>query len=163
MQGNFLGVVVISVIVEDTRNRPEKNKHIRDQLEKLGYKVDRCKLYCGDYTWATNQSICVDTKANMGEIESNLVHDHVRFREECIRAKEAGIQLVILIQDQKIKSVSDVFAWYNPRKRFSPKAVSGRQLGKMMISMEQKYGVKFDFCTKNEVGKRILTLLGGNT
>ena len=163
MQGNFLGVVVISVIVEDTRNRPEKNKHIRDQLEKLGYTVDRCKLYCGDYTWATNQSICVDTKANMGEIESNLVHDHERFREECIRAKDAGIQLYMLIQDQKIKSVSDVFGWYNPRKRFSPKAVSGRQLGKMMISMEQKYGVKFDFCTKNEVGQRILTLLGGNT
>ena len=156
-------MVVISVIVEDTRNRPEKNKHIRDQLEKLGYKVDRCKLYCGDYTWATNQSICVDTKANMGEIESNLVHDHERFREECIRAKDAGIQLYMLIQDQKIKSVSDVFGWYNPRKRFSPKAVSGRQLGKMMISMEQKYGVKFEFCTKNEVGQRILTLLGGNT
>ena len=151
------------MIVEDTRNRPEKNKHIRDQLEKLGYKVDRCKLYCGDYTWATNQSICVDTKANMGEIESNLVHDHERFREECIRAKDAGIQLYMLIQDQKIKSVSDVFGWYNPRKRFSPKAVSGRQLGKMMISMEQKYGVKFDFCTKNEVGQRILMLLGGNT
>ena len=156
-------MIVISVIVEDTRNRPDKNKHIRDQLEQLGYKVDRCKLYAGDYTWATNQSICVDTKANMGEIESNLVHDHERFREECIRAKDAGIQLYMLIQDQKIKSVSDVFGWYNPRKRFSPKAVSGRQLGKMMISMEQKYGVKFDFCTKNEVGQRILTLLGGNT
>ena len=156
-------MVVISVIVEDTRNRPEKNKHIREQLEKLGYKVYRCKLYCGDYTWATNQSICVDTKANMGEIESNLVHDHERFREECLRAKEAGIQLIILTQDTKIRSIGDVFAWYNPRKRFSPKAVSGRQLGKMMISMEQKYGVKFDFCTKNEVGKRILTLLGGNT
>lgn len=163
MQGNFLGVVVISVIVEDTRNRPEKNKHIRYQLEKLGYKVDRCKLYCGDYTWATNQSICVDTKANMGEIESNLVHDHERFREECVRAKEAGIQLIILTQDTKIRSIGDVFAWYNPRIRYSPKAVTGRQLGKMMISMEQKYGVKFDFCTKNEVGKRILTLLGGNT
>lgn len=149
------------IILEDSRQKPEKNKHIRDQLEKLGYKVDRCKLYCGDYAWATNQSICVDTKANMGEIESNLVHDHVRFREECIRAKEAGIQLVILIQDQKIKTVSDVFGWCNPRKRFSPKAVSGRQLGKMMISMLNKYGVKFEFCKKEEVGKQIVELLGG--
>ena len=149
------------IILEDSRQKPEKNKHIREQLEKLGYKVDRCKLYCGDYSWATNQRICVDTKANMGEIESNLVHDHERFRDECIRAKEAGIQLYILIQDQKIKSVSDVFGWYNPRKRFSPKAVSGRQLGKMMISMEQKYGVKFEFCIKNEVGQRIVQLLGG--
>ena len=149
------------IILEDSRQKPEKNKHIRDQLEQLGYKVDRCKLYAGDYTWSTNQSICVDTKANMGEIESNLVHDHERFREECIRAKEAGIFLVVLIQDQKIKSVGDVFGWYNPRKRFSQKAVSGRQLGKMMISMEQKYGVKFDFCKKENVGQRIAELLGG--
>lgn len=149
------------VIIEDSRQKPEKNKHIRDQLEQLGYKVDRCKLYVGDYTWSTNQSICVDTKANMGEIESNLVHDHERFREECIRAKEAGIQLIILIQDQKIKGVSDVFPWYNPRKRFSPKAVSGRQLGKMMMSMEKKYGIRFDFCKKDEVGQRIVELLGG--
>lgn len=149
------------IILCDTRQKKDKNRYIDEQLEHLGYKVDRCKLYTGDYTWATNQSICVDTKANMGEIESNLIQDHERFREECVRAKEAGIRLVILIQDQKIKSVSDVFGWYNPRKRFSPKAVSGRQLGKMMVSMEQKYGVKFEFCTKNEVGQRIVELLGG--
>lgn len=149
------------IVLEDSRQKLEKNKHIREQLEHLGYKVDRCKLYTGDYTWATNQSICVDTKANMGEIESNLIQDHERFREECIRAKEAGIQLVVLIQDQKIKSVTDVFGWYNPRKRFSPKAVSGRQLAKMMISMKSKYAVKFEFCTKNEVGQRIIELLGG--
>lgn len=149
------------IILEDSRQKPEKNKHIRDQLEQLGYKVDRCKLYVGDYTWATNQSVCVDTKAHMGEIESNLVHDHERFREECIRAKEAGVQLIILIQDTKIKSVSDVYPWYNPRKRFSPKAVSGRQLGKIMVSMENKYGVRFDFCKKDEVGQRIVELLGG--
>lgn len=149
------------VILEDTRQKPEKNEHIRKQLTDFGYDVKRCRLYCGDYSWATNQSICVDTKASMGEIESNLIHDHERFREECIRAKDAGIQLIILVQDQKIKSVSDVFPWYNPRKRFSPKAVSGRQLGKMMMSMEKKYGVKFQFCKKDEVGKRIVELLGG--
>lgn len=149
------------ILLEDTRNKPEKNKHIRQQLEELGYKVDRCKIYCGDYTWSTNQSICVDTKKDMNEIESNLIHDHQRFKDECIRAKEAGIQLIILIQDQKIKSVSDVFGWYNPRKRFSQKAVSGRQLGKMMVSMEQKYGVNFQFCKKDEIGNKIIELLGG--
>ena len=149
------------VILEDTRQKPEKNAHIREQLMSLGYKVNRCRLYCGDYTWATNQSVCVDTKANIGEIESNLVHDHERFREECVRAKEAGISLIILVQDQKIKTLGDVFSWYNPRKRFSPKAVSGRQLGKIMVSMENKYGVNFQFCKKDEIGRRIVELLGG--
>lgn len=152
------------IVLEDSRQKPEKNKHIREQLEQLGYKVDRCKLYTGDYTWATNQSICVDTKANMGEIESNLIHDHERFRDECIRAKEADIQLIILIQDNWITKVTDVFSWSNPRMfytRGKVKPVNGRTLGKIMMSMEKKYGVKFEFCTKNEVGKRIVELLGG--
>lgn len=149
------------VIFEDTRNKPEKNKHIREQLEELGYKVERTKIYCGDYTFPTNQSVCVDTKKDMNEIESNLIHDHERFKAECIRAKEAGIKLVILIQDPKLKQMSDVFGWYNIRKKWSPKATSGRTLGKIMYSMKEKYGVDFQFTTKQNCGKRILELLGG--
>lgn len=148
-------------IICDTRQKPDKTNYITEQIESIGYRVFRSKLFVGDYQFADAGNIVVDTKQNINEIENNLVGSHERFREECIRAKEAGIQLIILIQDQKIKSVSDVFGWYNPRKRFSPKAVSGRQLGKMMVSMEQKYGVKFEFCTKNEVGQRIVKLLGG--
>lgn len=148
------------VIFEDTRNKPEKNKHIREQLEELGYKVERTKIYCGDYTFPTNQSVCVDTKKDMNEIESNLIHDHERFKAECIRAKEAGIKLVILIQDPKLKQMSDVFGWYNIRKKWSPKATSGRTLGKIMYSMKEKYGVDFQFTTKQNCGKRILELLG---
>lgn len=149
------------VILEDTRQKPEKNEHIRKQLTDFGYDIKRCRLYCGDYSWATNQSICVDTKASMGEIESNLIHDHERFREECIRAKEAGIKLIILIQDSKLKQMGDVFSWYNIRKKWSPKAASGKTIGKIMNSMKEKYGVDFQFSTKQEVGKRIVELLGG--
>jgi ERCC4-type nuclease len=149
------------IILEDTRNKPEKNAHIRQQLEELGYKVERTKIYCGDYTFPTNQSICVDTKKDMNEIESNLIHDHERFKAECIRAKEAGIKLVILIQDPKLKVLGDVFSWFNVRSKWSKKAASGRQLAKMMYTMQERYGVKFEFCTKATVGKRIVELLGG--
>lgn len=148
------------IIFEDTRNKPEKNAHIRRQLEELGYKVERTKIYCGDYTFPTNQSICVDTKKDMNEIESNLIHDHERFKAECIRAKEAGIKLVILIQDPKLKVLGDVFSWFNVRSKWSKKAVSGKQLAKMMYTMQDRYGVKFEFCTKGTVGKRIIELLG---
>jgi hypothetical protein len=149
------------IIFEDTRNKPEKNKHIREQLESLGYKVERTKIYCGDYTLPTNQSICVDTKKDMHEVESNLVHDHERFKNECIRAKEAGINLVILIQDPKLKQLSDVFGWYNIRKKWSPKAVNGVQLAKMMYTMTNKYGVNWRFTTPEDCGKTIVGLLGG--
>lgn len=149
------------VIFEDTRNKPEKNAHIRTQLESLGYEVKRTKIYCGDYTFPTNQSICIDTKKNMNEIESNLIHDHERFKAECIRATEAGIKLIILIQDEKITQLSDVFGWYNPRLRYSKKATTGRTIGKMMYTMRDRYGVTWEFCTKSKCGEKIIELLKG--
>lgn len=147
--------------MEDTRNKPDKNKHIRSQLESLGYKVERTKIYCGDYTFPTNQSICVDTKKDMAEVEGNLIHDHERFKAECIRAREAGINLIILIQDPKLKQLSDVFGWFNVRSKWSPKAASGKQLAKMMYTMKERYGVQWEFTTKQNCGKRIVELLGG--
>ena len=152
----------MQVILEDTRNKPDKNKHIREQLERLGYKVERSKIYCGDYTWAINQQICIDTKKNMGEVESNLIHDHERFKAECIRAKEAGIKLVILIQDPKLTELNDVYGWFNIRRKWSPKAATGRQLAKIMFTMSKKYDVEWRFCKKADCGKTIVELLGGN-
>lgn len=148
------------IILEDTRNKPQKSIHIREQLMELGYEVKRTKIYCGDYTLPTNQSICVDTKKDMNEVESNLIHDHKRFKEECLRAKEAGIKLIILIQDPKIKFLNEVYGWYNIRKKWSPKAVSGKQLVKIMKTMSEKYDVEWQFTTKEKCGERIVKLLG---
>lgn len=149
------------VIIEDTRNKPEKNKHIRDQLEKLGYKVVRSKLYCGDYSWATDQKICIDTKQDLQEVCGNVTQQHERFRAECERAKEAGIQLVILVQEPSVKVLSDVCSWFNWRTKKNPKALSGKQLYRIMCTMQERYGVVWLFCKKEEVGKRIVELLGG--
>lgn len=151
----------MTTVFEDTRNKPNKNEYIKNQLEKEGVSVVRTKLYVGDYTFSDNQSICIDTKAGMGEIESNLVHDHERFKSECVRAKEAGISLIILICDDKINDISQVFSWRNPRRIYSKQATTGRTLGKIMYSMREKYGVSFEFATKEQMGKRILELLGG--
>jgi hypothetical protein len=150
-----------NIIIEDTRNKPDKNKHIRDQLEKLGYKVVRSKLYCGDYSWATEQKICIDTKQDLQEVCGNVTQQHERFRSECERAKEAGIQLVILVQEPGINILSDVCGWYNWRKKKNPKALSGKQLYKILATMTERYGVAWVFCTKTNVGKRIVELLKG--
>ena len=150
------------IIQEDTRQKPDKNKHIREQLDALGYEVRRFGgMAVGDYQILGKGDIVVDTKKDMNEIESNLIHDHERFRNECVLAQEAGIKLIILIQDSKLKQMSDVFGWYNIRKKWSPKAASGKQLAKIMYSMKQKYGVDFQFCKRDEIGKRIVKLLGG--
>jgi hypothetical protein len=103
----------------------------------------------------------VDTKKDMNEVESNLIHDHERFKAECIRARDAGIKLVILIQDPKLTQLSDVFGWFNIRSKWSKKAASGKQLAKMMYTMNSRYGVSWEFTTKQNCGKRIIELLGG--
>lgn len=149
------------IIFEDTRNKPEKNAHIRLQLERLGYRVERTKLYCGDYTLPTNQKICIDTKQDLQEVCGNLTQQHERFQAECVRAQEAGIKLVILIQEQNIKQLSEVPSWYNWRLKKNPRALNGVKLFKIMLTMSQKYGVVWEFTTKQECGKRIVELLGG--
>lgn len=146
-------------IIEDTRNKPEKNFGIRCQLEELGYKVVRSKVYVGDYVFADNGKIAIDTKQNLQEVVGNVTSQHKRFRAECERAQEAGIKLIILIAEPKITCLADVFGWWNPRLLYSKKATTGRQLGKILYSMKEKYDVDFQFCRSDEIGKRIIELL----
>lgn len=149
------------MILCDTRQKPSKNAHISKQLEALGYTVERTKLYCGDYTLPTNQSVCIDTKQDLQEVVGNVTKQHDRFKRECERAKAAGIQLVILVQDPKIKDLAGVFGWYNPRLRVSKVATKGRTLAKIMYAMRDKYGVQWEFATKDKIGERIVELLQG--
>lgn len=149
------------IILEDSRQKPEKNKHIKSQLEALGYTVVRNKLLVGDYAWPTDQHICVDTKVGLQEVASNLTQDHERFKRECILAKECGIQLVVLVQEPNIKDLSAVLGWWNPRLRYSKKAITGNKLGKIMYVMRDKYGVQWEFTTKEHCGESIVKLLGG--
>ena len=46
------------------------------------------------------------------------------------------------------------------RLKINPKAMTGEQLYKIMKTQEEKYGVKYLFCDKEETGKLILELLG---
>ena len=150
------------VIIEDSRQKPDKNAHIRAQLEALGYTVVRNKLYVGDYTWTTDQRICVDTKADLQEVCGNVTQQHERFRAECERAREAGIQLIILVQDPSIKTLDGVCGWFNWRRKKNPKATSGKTLYGIMCEMTERYGVKWEFTTRGNCGKRIVELLMGN-
>ena len=151
------------VIVEDTRQKPDKTGYIHEQLENLGHKVVRSKMLVGDYMIANDGKVAVDTKQDLQEVVNNVIHQHERFRNECMLAQEAGIQLIILVTEPKITCLADVFGWFNPRLRYNKKATTGRTLGKILYSMQHKYDVRFEFCTKDNVGERIVELLGGQT
>ena len=155
------------LILEDTRQQAKKHESKHKWFAENGVKVERCRLYVGDYTLPTDQSICIDTKADLQELCGNVCQQHERFRAELVRAQEAGIQLVILCEHGgDIKSLEDVYFWQNPRRRTSPGAISGQRLFKILNTMQEKYGVRFEFCDKRQTGRRIVEILtddkGGN-
>jgi hypothetical protein len=148
------------LILEDTRQQARKHETKHKWFAENGIKVERCRLYVGDYTLPTNQSICIDTKRDLQELAQDVCQQHERFRAELVRAQEAGIHLIVLCEHGGgIKSLEDVYFWVNPRRQYSPGAISGQRLFKILNTMQEKYGVRFEFCDKRQTGRRIVEIL----
>ncbi len=111
-------MIKIKTIIEDTRQQIGKHKKTNEQLEKLGVKLIRSKLPCGDYANMLNMSIIIDSKKDLQECVNNICgKSHERFRRECQLAKENGIKLIILIEHGgNIKDLESVVGWSNPRQ-----------------------------------------------
>ena len=144
------------IIVEDTRNQVGKHKRLNEEFEELGIQVIRSKLYVGDYARLDNQTVAIDTKKNWLEVAGNVTKQHLRFRAECQRAKEANIRLIILVEE-------DVSAknWKSPvnRRKKPITMVSGIRLQKIIDTMAEKYGVEFMRCDKQDTASIIINLL----
>lgn len=155
------------ILLEDSRNKIGKHKNINAYLESVGVRVIRTKLLCGDYTLPANQSVCIDSKADMVETSMDLFADHARFRRECQLAKDCGIHLVVLIEDNTVANWDELLKWVNPQPNRSALTPNGERCYKVMKAMEYSYGVEFQFCNKKDTGKRILQILtegkDGNT
>lgn len=155
------------VIVEDSRNQIGKHKNINAYLESVGVRVLRSKMIVGDYTLPADQRICIDTKKDMIEVSQNIFQDHKRFKAECQLAKDCGIHLVVLIEDNTVANWDELLKWTNPQPNRSALTPNGERCYKVMKAMEYSYGVEFQFCKKNDTGKRILQILtegkDGNT
>jgi len=146
-------------ILTDTRQKVGKHEIKEKWFEEHGIKTVRTKIPFGDY--ALPPAISVDTKACMEEIASNIGSDHHRFKRECIAARDAGCQLIILVEnDDGIRSVNEVHKWINPEVIYHPKAITGERLQKAMLTMSERYGVRFEFCEPEESAERIIELLG---
>lgn len=146
----------------DSREKARAITKILAEFDEQGVKHYISKLWVGDYMSLDNPRLIVDRKQNLGEVVSNVTQGHTRFRNELVRAKEAGIKLVILVEHSSlIKSIDDVEGWSNPRAVASPSAMTGKTLAKVMRTLESKYGCEFRFCVKQATGRKILEILGG--
>lgn len=144
----------------DSREKKSELKRIQNQFDHLGVHYFVSKLYVGDYMSLDNPRKVIDRKKDLGELCSNVTQQHERFRAELVRAKENGIQVIILCEHGgNIRQLEDVFFWENPRRRHSPKATSGAQLFRSLCTMRDRYGVQFAFCDKRQTGREIVRLL----
>lgn len=149
------------VLYEDTRQQTGKHRNIHAYCDKTGIRIIRQALNVGDYQIAGKGDISVDTKQGVIELAGNIFQEHERFRAECLRAKECGIQLIILIEEALPGGRLD--RWRSPvgrdglpLTRFDPAT-----LRKAMITMQTEYGVKFRFCDGRSTGRMLIEYLEG--
>lgn len=171
------------VIQIDTREKAKAIQKIIATFDAAGVTWISSKLPYADYMSYDNPRLVVDRKQDLSELVANLSdipeidkktgkkkrYDNgtlktprQRFFRELEGAQKIGIQIVILCEHGgKIKSLEDVQHWANPRCKKYPMAMSGDRLYKMLLFVQNRYGVRFEFCDKRQTGKKIIELLGG--
>ena len=146
----------------DSREHKWELARIQRQLTALGCKTIVSKLYVGDYQSLDNPRLVIDRKKDLLELCGNVTQQHERFQRELVKAQEAGIRLIILIEHGgDIHSLEDVYFWDNPRRSQSPRATTGKSLYRSLCTIRDRYDVRFEFCTKSETGQKIMELLDG--
>ena len=162
------------ILLSDTRQQPGKHKNIEQYCQRHGIDLVRKYLSVGDYMLSLDGktpfgNISVDTKESLLEISSNICSmDHRRFKAECQRSQELGIQLIVLIEEMppygrvdywevpRWRTVNRFHNYGDPMTRVDPKA-----LAKAMQTMTEKYGVKFRFCHRRETPRKLIKYLKG--
>jgi len=148
------------VIIVDTREKPRAIVKILAEFDRQGVKVVRRALNFADYFNPGRPDVIIDRKQNLNEIAFNVVQGRARFMREVERCNRAGCHMIVLIEhSSRIHSLEDVIGWKNPRLKVSPLAVSSDRLFRIMKAMEIKYGIEWQFCSKQQTGKRIIELL----
>lgn len=159
----------------DTREKQRAIRKIIKTFDEQKIKYFSSKILVGDYMSLDNPRLIIDRKQNLQELCGNVCQQHERFKRELLKAIDAGIQLVILVEHgPDIKTLEDVYFWKNPRKHevrwryengkrvkyvVSAKAVDGSQLYRSLCTMRDRYNIKFAFCEKKDTGKEIIRIL----
>lgn len=156
------------VLICDTRQQEGKHKNVEAYCRRIGIEMVRQKCEVGDYMFPDG-NISVDTKQDILELCKDICSsDHRRFRAECQRAKDLGIQLIILVEEYPTNG--KIAEWKVPRWKTSNQfhrygdpmtLVDPRTLRKAMLTMMEKYGVEFRFCTRQQSPARIIQYLKG--
>lgn len=154
----------ITSLIEDTRNRVGSHVAKNDYWSGEGVNVFRSKLAVGDYCLPPRVS--VDSKASIQELAMDIDQEHDRFRRELIAARDMGTKLVILVENAHgIRCLADLARWMEPenefrRRKFAQRRINGKRIAKACMTMQDRYGCAFVFCSPEEAGEKVLQILG---
>ena len=117
------------------------------------------------------------------EFQALYIKRHGFFHRGLVRAKNYGVKLYVLVDNEDgITDIESLFRWVNPRRKIVvnsneilgywkngkpryrkvqkfPNCMMGEQLAKSCLTMQLKYGCKFEFCRPSEAGERIMRIL----
>ena len=179
------------ILYEDSLQQHGKHDIKNSWWAAHGLTVVRCRfdgnhevpVSFGDY-YRDGSNVVVDTKRDIDEIAKNINgRGHDRFKRECVRARDDGYRLIVLVENlDGVAALDELSTWINGHcsycydyKRFgcnpndartkctkhgTRKPIQGPRLAKAMQTMGERYGVRFEFCTPQESAKRICELLG---
>ena len=146
------------IIQIDTREKARAIQAIKAEFAAQGVETITSKLYVGDYARIDNMTTVIDRKQNLNELAGNIVEK--RFHDEIKRAHDHGLKIIFLIEHGKgVNDLLDVLFWDNPRLKESPRCISGEHLYKSMLTLSERYGVEWQFCRKQDTGRRIIDIL----
>lgn len=163
----------------DSREKAKAIQKIKKSFDQGGVNYFFSKLMVGDYMNLDNPRLIIDRKQNLQELYGNVCHQHERFKKELIKAMQAHIQLVILVEHgSDVKCLEDVYFFYQPemerfryvtrtidgkqiktREKYIQKEIKGTSLFRSLCTIRDRYNVQFEFCNKKDTGKRIMGIL----
>ena len=150
-------------LIIDTREKPEKIKHIIKTFDAAGIKYEKSKLLFGDYMDWNRPGIVIDRKKNVAELAKNITTESKRFTAELERAKAANAKLVILVEQnrykygtewKRISSIEDLMLWCDPYS-----SIQGEKVYRTLAALCYRYNIIVIFCDKRQTGKEILKII----
>lgn len=157
----------MTVLLEDTRQQgsgaDDKHATKHECWAAAGVEVVRSKLAWGDY--CLPPAISVDTKRSIAEMAQNIDQQHERFRREMVGARDAGVQLVVLVENEDgVDSLAALARWQESDAQFAKRKnaqrrLDGMRLAKACATMQDRYGVRFEFCAPEDAARRVVEIL----
>ena len=152
-------------LIVDSREKPKAISRILEQFDEAGVRYETSKLLFGDYMDWNRPGLVIDRKQNIAELAKNCTVESGRFRAELERAKAAGAELVILVEQNRyrdrdawiqVKGIGDLMLWSSPHTQ-----IRGEKVFRVLSSWVNKYNLSVQFCDKRQTGKEILRIIYG--